>query len=236
MTTRTGILGGTFDPIHRGHLAAAGTALRALKLERVLFVPSSIPPHRPTPPLASEFHRFAMVTLALSGYSAYEASDIELRMGGLSYTSRTLEHLAAQGHPPSSLFFITGADAFAEIDTWHEYPRLLERAHFVVVSRPGPSGQTTRDTLPSLARYMRDAASVNPGALARSPLPSILLVSASTPDVSSTRIRQIIERKGRLTDAVPAAVADHIARHGLYQQRMRRRGVTAGGRARTVER
>jgi nicotinate-nucleotide adenylyltransferase len=217
MATRIGILGGTFDPIHRGHLAAAAAASRTLGLERVLFVPSSIPPHRPTPPLASGFHRFAMVTLALSGHRAYEASDVELQMGGLSYTSRTLQHLASQGHPPSCLFFITGADAFAEIETWHEYPRLLERAHFVVVSRPGRAGQAARARLPQLSTYMRDAARIDRRTLAQSSLPSILLVSASTPDVSSTRIRQLIERKGRLQEAVPAAVADHIHRHRLYR-------------------
>jgi nicotinate-nucleotide adenylyltransferase len=217
MRTRTGILGGTFDPIHRGHLAAAAAACRALRLHRVLFVPSSIPPHRPAPPLASAFHRFAMVSLAIAGHPAYEVSDIELEMGGLSYTSRTLACLAAHGHPPSSLFFITGADAFAEIETWHEYPRLMERAHFVVVSRPGRGQPSTRDALPALARHMRNASTVDVGRLARARLPSILLVSASTPDISSTRIRRLLERRGRLSDAVPSAVADHIERHDLYR-------------------
>jgi nicotinate-nucleotide adenylyltransferase len=172
MSTRIGILGGTFDPIHRGHLAAAAAARRALRLDRVLFVPSSIPPHRPTPPLASEFHRFAMVALAISGRASYEASDIELQMGGLSYTSRTLEYFASLGHPPSSLFFITGADAFADIDTWHAYPQLLERAHFVVVSRQGRE-RSARRTLPVLARYMREAARLDPEKLGSSPLPAM---------------------------------------------------------------
>jgi nicotinate-nucleotide adenylyltransferase len=234
MSTRIGILGGTFDPIHRGHLAAAAAARRALRLDRVLFVPSSIPPHRPTPPLASEFHRFAMVALAISGRASYEASDIELQMGGLSYTSRTLEYFASLGHPPSSLFFITGADAFADIDTWHAYPQLLERAHFVVVSRQGRE-RSARRTLPVLARYMREAARLDPEKLGSSPLPSILLVAATTPDVSSTQIRQLLERKGRLSDAVPAAVAGHIERHHLYE--MPRVGLEPRGRrTRTVAR
>ncbi len=216
MTGRTGILGGTFDPIHLGHLAAAATAHRALKLDRVLFVPSSIPPHRPTPPLASAFHRFAMVSLALSGHPEYEVSDIELELGGFSYTSRTLEHLASDGYPPSSLFFITGADAFADIATWFDYPRLLERAHFVVVSRPGPGQPSSADAVPALASHMHDVSAIEIGALEERRLPSILLVSAPTPDVSSTRIRQLLEQGERLSDALPGSVADHIRRHGLY--------------------
>ena len=136
MTVRIGILGGTFDPIHLGHLEAAAAAQRALSLDRVLLLPSRTPPHRSTEPRASIFHRFAMAALAAAERGML-VSDLEVRREGPSYTALTLEALHREGFAPSHLFFITGSDAFAEVGTWYDYPRVLQLANFVVVSRPG---------------------------------------------------------------------------------------------------
>src|ERR1700682_5915784 len=133
---RVGILGGTFDPVHCGHLDAGAAAQDALGLGKVLVLPSNIPPHRPQPQ-ASAYHRFAMVALAIAGRPGWRALDLELREGALSYTSDTLERFHADGFGATELFFIAGADAFVEIPTWKNYPALLDLAHFVVVSRPG---------------------------------------------------------------------------------------------------
>src|ERR1700687_234304 len=138
MTTRrrVGILGATFDPIHCGHLDVGAAAQAALGLGEVVVLPSNIPPHRPQP-LASPYHRFAMVALAIAGRGGWRALDLELRDPARSYTSDTLERFHLEGFSATELFFITGADAFVEIATWKNYPALLNLAHFAVVSRPG---------------------------------------------------------------------------------------------------
>ena len=123
---RVGLLGGTFDPVHQGHMAAAEAARRALSLDRVLFVPSHQPPHRPAEPRASAFHRFAMVSLAVASRDEFAASDRELRRPGPSFTADTLRELHASGTDPRQIFFIIGTDAFAEIASWRDYPALLE--------------------------------------------------------------------------------------------------------------
>jgi nicotinate-nucleotide adenylyltransferase len=189
---RVGILGGTFDPIHNGHLGAAQAAHRALSLDRIMLMPARMPPHRTSEPRASAFHRFAMAALAATTMPDVEVSDLELRRDGPSYTSITLERLIADGYQRSELFFILGADAFAEIATWHDYPRLFELSNFVVVSRPG---------------------------FGATPSPSgsgIFSVSAETPDVSSTEIRRRAGANESIDGMVPAIVADHIRRHRLY--------------------
>ncbi len=214
-TGRTGILGGTFDPVHEGHVAAAGAACRALSLDRVLFVPSHRPPHRPGDPHASAFHRFAMVSLAVAPHDAYEASDVELRRSGPSYTCDTLRELHRSGCDASQLFFIIGTDAFAEIASWREYPDVLDLAHFVVIARPGLSQAALADRLPALAPRMRTVGQAG-GAAPTGAGGAIFLVNATTPDVSSTLIRDRAARGLPLAGLVAPAVERHVLRHGLY--------------------
>ena len=132
-----GVLGGTFDPIHLGHLDVARAAHDALGLERILLMPAHVPPHRHRAPHASAYHRFAMTALAAQDAPYLVADDAELRVDGPSYTAHTLARLATTGYAPSQIVFITGVDAFAEIATWYAYPRVLDAAHFAVVTRPG---------------------------------------------------------------------------------------------------
>ena len=198
---RLGILGGTFDPIHFGHLDAADAARRALQLDRVLLIPSFDPPHRPADPMASGFHRFALVALAIQGNDALSASDMELTRTGPSYTADTLRAVARQGWRPSQIFFILGSDAFAEIATWREYPAVLDTANFVVIARPGTTLDAATARTPSLR-----------GRLGQ----SIFLVEARTRDVSSSTIRARLATRQPIDDLVPAAVARHIAAHHLY--------------------
>ena len=155
---RVGILGGTFDPIHCGHLDAGEAAQAALDLEALLVLPSNIPPHRPQP-AASSYHRFAMVALAVAGRRGWRALDLELREDGRSYTSDSLHTLHGQGFNAQELFFVTGADAFLEIATWKNYPAVLDLAHFAVIARRGvPVGELPA-RLPALAGRMRAIAS-----------------------------------------------------------------------------
>ena len=147
---RLGLLGGTFDPVHRGHIDVAQAARETLGLDCVQFIPARLPPHRPQQPRVSGYHRFAMVAVAIAGFPGFEVSDLELEAEGPSYTAWTLAHLQRDGFHPSQLFFITGADAFAEIATWHDYPALLDASHFVVVSRPGHAREGLWHRLPDL--------------------------------------------------------------------------------------
>jgi nicotinate-nucleotide adenylyltransferase len=209
---RLGLLGGTFDPVHFGHLDAADAALTALALDEVLLIPAHDPPHKPADPRASAFHRFALVALALLHHPALRASDMELARDEPSYTVNTLRALHARGWRASQLFFILGADAFAEIASWREFPSVLDAAHFVVVARPGTTlGDAVSRTpeLRSRVRSVRDAAPA-PGQTA------VILVEARTRDVSSTTIRTRLAAQQPIDDLVPAAVAHHILAHGLY--------------------
>jgi nicotinate-nucleotide adenylyltransferase len=207
---RRGVLGGTFDPIHVGHLDVARAAVLALGLDHVELMPSSLPPHRRTPH-ASARDRLAMVQLAAASDPTLIASDLELHADGPSYTNTTLDRLVAAGVDLMSVFFITGADAFRDIPSWKNYPAILDRCHFVAVSRPGCAAGALRQLLPGLASRMIDARDVQPSR------PSIILVEAPTAPVSSTDIRQRLASGGSIDGLVPPAVASYIESHGLYR-------------------
>ena len=215
---RIGILGGTLDPIHFGHLDTALAAREALALDRVVIIPSRIPPHRATQPLASAYHRFAMAALAVNGVGGLSVSDVELLAPGPSYTADTLLHYRqGLGLDASQIFFITGADAFADIETWSRYPEVLDLAHFVAVSRPGAPVASLRHQLPALKDRMR-LPRRRSDLDARTQTTSIYLVDAPTSDVSSTEIRRRLRAAEPLAGLVPDAIERHIQQHGLYRQ------------------
>src|SRR5262245_38036032 len=146
-------MGGTFDPIHCGHVDVGEAAVRALGLSRLFVITSNVPPHRPQP-FASRFHRFAMVALCTVGREPWRVSDLELRTPPPSYTSDTLKKFHERGYGPNQLFFVLGADAFADIGTWRDYPDILDQANFAVVSRPGFPVDQLAHRLPLLANRM----------------------------------------------------------------------------------
>ena len=208
---RIGILGGTFDPIHCGHTETASSAESALRLTRLYVMPSNMPWHRRAPK-ASAFHRFAMVSLAVAGRQRWRASDLELRGEGDSYTARTLQKLHGRGYAPHELFFIVGADAFLEIESWRYYPTVLEYANFAVVSRPGFAVAELPRRLPNLADRMITTPLDTSGHSST----RIVLIDALTPDVSSTAIRERCGKNESISGLVPDAVHQHIEQHGLY--------------------
>ncbi len=210
---RLGLLGGTFDPIHYGHLDAADAATAALSLDEVLLIPARDPPHRASNPCATAFHRFALASMAVDGRSGYRVSDMEVGRQGPSYTSDTLRALHNEGWTASQLFFILGADAFAEIATWHEFPAVLDSAHFVVIARPGTTIEAALARTPDLrtrACMASQAESIDATGT------RIVLVEARTRDVSSTLVRQRLAARDSIVDLLPPAVARHIAAHHLY--------------------
>lgn len=211
---RLGVLGGTLDPIHLGHLDAADAARTALALDEVLFIPTHDPPHRPRGPHASAFHRFAMAALAIDGRAGYRVSDMELRRSGASYTVQTIRELHEQGWQASQIFFIIGADAFAEIATWYEYPAILDACNFAVVPRstsvpPGGDGGSHEGRRPSGT--------------------AIIPIHAATRAVSSSDIRARLAANQSIDDLVPPPVARHIHANGLY------RPASAGPHGRQVD-
>jgi nicotinate-nucleotide adenylyltransferase len=199
-----GVLGGTFDPIHLGHVAAANAAQQALSLESILLIPSRIPPHRTESVSASAEDRIAMARLAAAERDGWSASRIELDREGPSYTYDTLVEIQEGMPDGSQIFFITGADAFAEIATWSRYPAVLDLAYFVVVSRPGITLDSLRERVPSA--FSRPS-------LAKT---RVILVEAHTPDISSTDIRRRVRAGHSLSGYVPDSVADYIRDHRLY--------------------
>jgi nicotinate-nucleotide adenylyltransferase len=209
---RIGIMGGTFDPMHRGHIDLGHAAEAALDLMRVFVVPAHVPPHRPQP-AASSFHRFAMAAMTVSGREGWRVSDIELRHAAPSYTATTLKMFHDRGYAPSELFFIIGADAFEEIEGWKDYPAVLDAAHFAVVSRPRRPVAHLPERLPSLAARM-----------VRMPVeeplhdldPLIVLIDAPTADVSSSVIRARRAEGASIAGLVDLRVQQHVEQHGLY--------------------
>jgi nicotinate-nucleotide adenylyltransferase len=210
---RLGVLGGTFDPVHFGHLDAAEAARASLELDEVLFVPAHDPPHKPVDPHASAFHRFALVALAIQDSPGYRSSDVELTREGASYTVDTLRRLHGCGWSASQLFFVLGADAFADVGTWREFPSVLDLAHFVVIARPGTTLDEALARTPELGDRVRFPAS---RAWSYEETTAIYLVEARTRDVSSTTIRARLAERKPIEDLVPAPVARHIISHHLY--------------------
>lgn len=202
-----GVLGGTFDPIHNGHLAAAEAAQASLGLDAITLVPSRIPPHRHDPVGATAEQRFEMAALTANEKPGWSASRIEIDREGPSFTYDTLVQLAQKVSVTSQFFFILGADAFAEIASWSRYPAVLDLAHFVVVSRPGITLDSLRARVPSAFDRQSSAQT------------RVILLESPTPDISSTDIRRRVRAGKPLAGLVPDSVAAYIRQHRLYSGR-----------------
>jgi nicotinate-nucleotide adenylyltransferase len=217
--TRIGVLGGTFDPLHLGHLRAAEVVRDALGLDRVLFVPAATPPHkssraeREARVVTDSSHRLRMVELALSGERFFEASRVEIERGGRSYTIDTMESLAAS-FPDASLFFVTGTDAFSDIQTWKNWRELVSRYSFAVHERPGVPLDRTGEALPPDLRARLVETEASRWAAGET---GIVLVRRTMLDVSSTEIRASIRERRSIRFLVPGAVEAYIRENRLYQ-------------------
>lgn len=210
---KIGLLGGTFNPVHFGHLHIAEEVLESCGLDQVWFVPTCRPPHKQLAADVSFTHRLAMVATAIAADERFVACDLEGRRGGTSYSIETLEQLRRE-YPEHQFYFIMGLDSFAEIGSWKEYPRLFELAHLVVTARPGFSG-SLQELLPvAIAElFCYDAGSEN---LTHSSGFSVFSITHTRCDVSSTEIRQLLQADGDVEALIPAKVRDYIKQHKLY--------------------
>jgi len=204
-----GIFGGTFDPIHFGHLRPAQEAMQILELAELRIIPAAVSPHRP-PPQASAAQRLAMVELAIRDLPGFRVDDRELQRGGLSYTVLTLELLRAEfGSTP--LCLLIGADQFRNFETWHRWREIPELAHLVVLNRPGEKA----GALPAWAREC-ECADVHD--LRKAPAGRLAFLAVRPQDISATRIRAAIAREESVQGLLPEAVLDYIRINQLYGQ------------------
>ncbi len=213
---RIGIFGGTFNPIHNGHLRAASAVRKRFSLDRVLFVPSYIPPHKETDMIASPDDRMKMVELALRGRRRFVASPIEIRARGTSYSILTLNRIKKL-HPDAWIFFILGVDAFRDIKTWRAWRRVLGQCLFIVMTRPGFRLRDAKTALgkPFAGRILetRGSAQVREDRFSEF---GIFLVPFGALDISSTGIRECLRAGNPLAGRVPRAVEKYIQDRGLY--------------------
>ncbi len=197
-TGRTGVLGGSFDPIHYGHLAVAEEVRVVLQLNRVLIIPAGEQPLKPGGNVAEPVHRLAMARLACVGNPFFEVSSIEIDRPGPSYTYVTLQLLYDQGL--DDLYLILGADSVADLPRWREVRRILELAHIVGVSRPGVSFDLA---------YLSQ---IVPGLMER-----LIVIDGPRLDISSTDLRRRVAQGRPIRYQTPDAVVAYIETHGLYR-------------------
>ncbi len=210
-----GVLGGTFDPIHFGHLRLAQELADALGLERVRFIPTGTPPHRNSPRVSGT-HRLDMVRIAIAGNPVFEADDREIRRKGISYSYDTLTELRDElGERP--LCLLMGADAFAALATWHRWQELFDLAHVVIAHRPGFRLQGLKAALPAPLRkiYLRRLAGAPGMPLANAG--SILTREITALDISATHIRAMLAQGSSPRYLVPDAILEYIDQNHLYK-------------------
>lgn len=208
-----GILGGTFDPIHYGHLRPAAEAREKLGLSEVRLIPAARPPHRDEP-TASAQDRLIMARQAAEETPGFTVDDRELRRAGLSYTVLTLEELRRAMGANTPLCLLIGADALAGFTTWHRWQEIPSLAHLVVLRRPDSAVTADPATWPAWARP-RAARVAND--LTASPAGRVIFVEASPQDISATAVRQRVARGESIAGLVPPAVEHHILQHRLYR-------------------
>lgn len=199
---RIGIMGGTFNPIHTGHLIIADDAREKYKLDKVLFIPSGLPPHKPDSEVLDPEHRFEMVRLAVASNAGFEASRMEIDRDGYTYTVYTLNELKERYGKGTTFYFIIGADVVPELKTWREYKKVFQLCEFIAVLRPGFSDNSFLGEIQQLeAEY---GAKIHP-------MQSRLI------DISSTDIREHCMRGTSIKYLVPEAVESYILDKGLYK-------------------
>jgi nicotinate-nucleotide adenylyltransferase len=194
---RIGLLGGTFDPFHNGHVAAAKAAIVCARLDRVVFIPAAQPPHRP-PAIASAEQRLEMCRLGTTGDARFSVSEVELKREGPSYTVDTLSEMRRQ-HAHDELFVILGWDAARLFSTWHKPDEVRELASIVVVARPRLDSPGEKDL---------EGVGLDPA--------TTVLCLRATPDISASEIRRAVAAGEPITGKVPPAVERYVASHRLY--------------------
>ncbi|MBW1817378.1 MAG: nicotinate-nucleotide adenylyltransferase [Deltaproteobacteria bacterium] len=211
---KVGILGGTFDPIHLGHLRTAEEIGERMALEKVCIIPSASPPHKTGEPVVPFHHRLAAARLAVGDSPLLEVLDIEGRRRGPSYSIDTLKACRRIFGPQAELFFILGTDAFLEIDSWKAFKELFTYTHFVINQRPGTPLKELKSILSKFeVPIQRESAS---GEFVLDSGKSVIQIQTTMMDISSTRIRNMVKKGRSIRFLVPEAVRRYILENDLY--------------------
>jgi len=216
---RIAIYGGTFDPVHSAHLEIARRVTRLFEIDTFLMVPAKLAPHKFDREVSSPLHRYGMLALATNAERRVSISTFELDGPGRQYTVDTLTHFHAQLGESTDLFFVMGADSWAEITTWYEWRRLITLANLIVVTRPGyvigfdHAGVETAGRVVDLRDSKTERISLDEGA------PKVFVTDVVTMNVSATDIRRAAQtNSNELNSLVPAEVAEYIRKYGLYRK------------------
>jgi nicotinate-nucleotide adenylyltransferase len=219
---RLGLFGGTFDPIHIGHLRAALEVKQGFDLDQVVFIPAAVPPHKKGHHVTDAADRLKMVELGVSGYSGFSVSDVELHRSGPSYSIDTINHFKASSTKETEILFISGLDAFLEIDTWKSYRELFRQIAFVVITRPMLESNNAASHLRRLGDYITAKISADyrfsdtAVCFTHSRAMPIYTFEVTSLDISSTRIRELVKSGIPITYLVPESVENYVNRRGLY--------------------
>ncbi len=219
---RIGLFGGTFNPIHSGHLKVAQKIKEAFALERIFIIPSACPPHKKPADIADAKDRLEMIRLAVSDYRYFIVSDAELKRPGTSYTIDTIKHFKAVSPDKTEFYFILGLDAFFEIDTWKSYRDLFDLMSFIVVTRSGEWGNGSSGMRKILEDYIKTRISdgytfsSSRSCYVHKNKQPIFIFDIKPIDISSTKIRERVKKGRSIKSMVPEKVEDFIKTKGLY--------------------
>lgn len=213
---KTGILGGTFNPIHLAHLRIAEEVHQACQLDRTLFIPAAEPPHKDVAGEVSFAHRLAMVKAAIKDYPEFQASDLEIQRSGKSFSVDTLE-LLRQEDPHGERYFIIGLDSYRDISSWKDFSRLFSLSHLVVTTRPGVLIKAPLEPLP-VAMHKDFCYDEKSNKIRHKSGNYLIFLEETKLDISSTQIRNRHRKGQSIEHLVPAAVAAYIEENGLYKR------------------
>ena len=209
-----GLMGGTFNPIHYGHLRMAQELAEALHLDEVRFIPAANPPHKTEPKISAQ-HRAAMVQLGIANNPVFSLDDRELHRSGASYTVDTLLSLRDELGSQTSLVLLIGSDAFTKLNTWHRWQEIMQLCHIALVQRPLTTAN--KEALPkALETFLHNHYTENIQELQESPAGWITMQQITALDISSTTIRDTIHNKHSARYLMPDSIIDYIQAHQLY--------------------
>ena len=220
---RIGLFGGTFNPVHRGHLWAASEVIKQFNLDQIFLIPAALPPHKTPGLVAKADDRLEMINLAIADFSGLTVSDVELNRPGFSYTIDTIRHFKYTLAKDARIYLIMGLDAFLEIHTWKSHKDLLEEVAFIVMARPDDDYADARQGWRIMETYLKSTLSsdgqfdAERACYTLEGKQPVYICDIKALDISSTKIREMIKKKKSIENFVPHEVAEYIQLKGLYK-------------------
>ena len=220
---RIGLFGGTFNPVHRGHLWAGSEVIKRFNLDQIFLIPAALPPHKTPGLVAKADDRLEMINLAIADLSGLTVSDVELNRPGPSYTIDTIRHFKHTLAQDARIYLIMGLDAFLEIHTWKSHQDLLEQIAFIVMARPGENYTDAQQGWKILQIYLKSTLSADcqfdaaHACYTFEEKQPVYICDIKALDISSTKIREKVKKKQTIENFVTPEVADYIRLKGLYK-------------------